>query len=48
MTGGGDAGKSTKGPNLTFQRQLPKFLQPHAHLLARPANEEAPVVEGAS
>jgi hypothetical protein len=51
-TGGGDAGgkKGGGGPNLTYQRQLPKFLQPHAHLMTRPGtvDEEAPVVEGAA
>ena len=31
-TGGGDAGKRT-GAQVQYQRQLPKFLQAHAHLL---------------
>ena len=32
-TGGGDAGGGKPGSGVTYQRQLPKFLQQHAHLL---------------
>ena len=31
--GGGDAGGGKPGSGVTYQRQLPKFLQQHAHLL---------------
>lgn len=32
-TGGGDAGGGKPGSGVTYQRQLPKFLQQHSHLL---------------
>ena len=32
-TGVGDAGGGKPGSGVTYQRQLPKFLQQHAHLL---------------
>ena len=32
-TGGGDAGGGKPGSGVTYQRQLPKFLQQHAYLL---------------
>ena len=34
-TGGGSAGGGAKGKGVTYERQLPKFLQQHAHLLQR-------------
>ncbi len=45
-TGGGSAGRtSTKGA-VTYTRQLPKFLQKHAHLLAKaPAEAEEGVTQ---
>ena len=33
MGGGGRAGGGRPGTNVAFQRQLPKFLQPYAHML---------------
>ena len=33
-TGGGTAGGGKPGSSVTYQRQLPKFLQAHAHLLS--------------
>jgi hypothetical protein len=47
--GGGGAGKSGRGgANLSFERHVPKFLQPYAHMLASQApqgnDEDAPQV----
>ncbi len=39
--GGGLAGKSRTGnKNVNFQRQLPKFLQPYAHMLGQKKEDE--------
>lgn len=48
QTGGGSAGASgRKGADLSYQRQVPKFLQPYAHMLGgKPADEDEPVVLG--
>ncbi|GIL86349.1 hypothetical protein Vretifemale_14661 [Volvox reticuliferus] len=47
LTGGGSAGGSRKGGDVTFQRQLPKFLQKYSHLMGKTAtDEEEPVVMG--
>ena len=40
MTGGGGAGGGKSGSGVTFQRQLPKFLQQHAHLLQRDEGQD--------
>ncbi len=47
-TGGGSAGASArKGANLSFERHVPKFLQPYAHMLgAKREDEDEPVVVG--
>lgn len=47
LRGGGEAGSRSSGPQLTAARVLPKFLQPHAHLLERAGrgDPDAPVVE---
>eukprot|EP00882_Tetradesmus_deserticola_P008102 GHRQ01008536.1.p2 GENE.GHRQ01008536.1~~GHRQ01008536.1.p2 ORF type:complete len:131 (+),score=62.01 GHRQ01008536.1:1425-1817(+) len=45
--GGGTAGKTRgAGGDFSFQRQLPKFLQPYAHMLgqAKPQDEDEPAV----
>lgn len=40
-TGGGSAGRSRAGgPDFAFQRQLPKFLQPYAHMLGQKKQDE--------
>lgn len=40
MTGGGGAGGGKAGSGVTYQRQLPKFLQQHAHLLQREGGQD--------
>lgn len=41
-SGGGTAGRTTVKGSVSYTRQLPKFLQKHAHLLAKaPAEAEA-------
>ena len=45
--GGGTAGGSKKGTDLSFQRQIPKFLQQYSHLLGQAAqDEDEPVIVG--
>lgn len=45
-TGGGSAGRTTTKGGVTYTRQLPKFLQKHAHLLAKaPAEAEEAVAQ---
>ena len=39
-TGGGSAGGGKPGSNVQYQRQLPKFLQAHAHLLNQEGFQE--------
>ena len=39
-TGGGRAGGGKPGSNVQYQRQLPKFLQAHAHLLNQEGFQE--------
>ena len=53
--GGGSAGGGAKGPNLNFQRQVPKFLQQYTHLLGgrgggrgQEGDEDEPTVDDAS
>lgn len=49
MSGGGSAGGGRRGSNVSFQRQLPKFLQPYAHMLGKQGpSEEEPTMEGGS
>eukprot|EP00877_Chromochloris_zofingiensis_P014877 jgi/Chrzof1/9643/Cz04g10220.t1 len=44
-SGGGSAGGSRRGGDLSFQRHVPKFLQPYAHMLGgRKQAEEEPIV----
>jgi len=44
--GGGTAGKQTRNSTtLNFQRHVPKFLQPYAHMLGqKPQDQEEPQV----
>lgn len=47
LTGGGSAGGSRKGGDVSYQRQVPKFLQRYSHLLGKTAaDEDEPVVVG--
>ncbi|EFJ48273.1 hypothetical protein VOLCADRAFT_91015 [Volvox carteri f. nagariensis] len=47
LTGGGSAGGSRKGGDVTFQRQVPKFLQKYSHLMVKTAaDEDDPLVVG--
>jgi hypothetical protein len=48
MRGGGGAGGGRRGANVNFQRQLPKFLQPYAHMLGGGGGEDGAVMEGGS
>jgi tetratricopeptide (TPR) repeat protein len=43
--GGGSAGGGRSGLNVSYQRQLPRFLQAYGAVMERPGNEEAPLVE---
>lgn len=46
--GGGGAGKSKNSMSLNFERHVPKFLQPYAHLLGqKQQNEDEPLVVAA-
>lgn len=38
--GGGTAGKSKNSTQLNFQRHVPKFLQPYAHMLGQKQQDE--------
>jgi hypothetical protein len=38
--GGGAAGKSRNSTSLNFERHVPKFLQPYAHLLGQKKQDE--------
>eukprot|EP00878_Enallax_costatus_P020335 GHUV01021488.1.p1 GENE.GHUV01021488.1~~GHUV01021488.1.p1 ORF type:complete len:182 (+),score=47.65 GHUV01021488.1:287-832(+) len=38
--GGGTAGKSKSSTQLSFQRHVPKFLQPYAHMLGQKRQDE--------
>lgn len=43
--GGGTAGKSKNSTQLNFQRHVPKFLQPYAHMLGqKKQDEEEPMI----
>lgn len=48
--GGGQAGKSRNSTSLNYERHVPKFLQPYAHLLGqqRQEDEEQPQVVAAA
>jgi len=47
MTGGGSAGGRGPKTNVSFQRQLPKFLQPYAHMIGKGGpSEDEPLVDG--
>ncbi len=47
LTGGGSAGGTRKGGDVSYQRQVPKFLQRYSHLLGKTAaDEDEPVVVG--
>lgn len=48
MTGGGEAGGSKKGSQVSYTRQVPKFLQAHAHLLGKGAMASMAAPEGAA
>jgi hypothetical protein len=47
MQGGGSAGSTRRGNvNVNFERHVPKFLQPYAHLLGKPQKQEdEPVID---
>lgn len=38
--GGGTAGKSKNSTQLSFQRHVPRFLQPYAHMLGQKKQDE--------
>lgn len=44
-SGGGTAGRTSVKGSVSYQRQLPKFLQKHAHLLGKPPAEVEAVAE---
>ncbi|KAK9827318.1 hypothetical protein WJX81_003977 [Elliptochloris bilobata] len=48
MSGGGEAGGGKRDSNLTYIRQVPKFLQSHAHLLGKKGGDEPALAELAS
>lgn len=48
FTGGGEAGGSKKGSQVSYTRQVPKFLQAHAHLLGKGAVASMAAPEGAT
>lgn len=48
FTGGGEAGGSKKGSQVSYVRQVPKFLQAHAHLLGKGAVASMSGPEGAT
>ncbi|KAL3135762.1 hypothetical protein ABBQ32_007325 [Trebouxia sp. C0010 RCD-2024] len=48
FTGGGEAGGSKKGSQVSYVRQVPKFLQAHAHLLGKGAVASLAGPEGAT
>lgn len=53
LKGGGSAGGQKKGGNVSFERHVPKFLQPYAHMLGKgrkgddDEEEERPQIEEA-
>lgn len=48
FTGGGEAGGSKKGSQVSYVRQVPKFLQARAHLLGKGAVASLAGPEGAT